>query len=373
MNSLPIARIPHIASAAVLGLAILIGVAAPEAMAARQRTFVASYGDDVANAPFDCDLAHPCRTFNVAIAHTLANGEIVILDTAGYGPMTIDKSIKIVGPAGVYGGISVQSGGANTGVVINAGDTDVVTLDIVGVSGAPLIGIDIQNAGTVHIEKTSINNFTQDTGGCIHVVSSKPIQVFVNDSFLRECFVGVWAEGTGPDASRLSLVVDNTRIQDGLNTVTPGNTAAFVLRDAVIASIRNNVLSAAGDGIYASNSNVNVRTRIHVMDTQFSRFGDGAIVTDGTAGASLPVNVALSHFNNSNAALLHRHGQVIYTSNVIANHTFSLVDCGGGAASVTSLGYGGGNGSNALGNNTDLAPFPSGCSGIITPTQFAGK
>ena len=361
--------------ASVLGLAVLLSIAAP-AWAARQRTFVASNGDDVVNAPFDCDLTHPCRTFNVAIAHTLAKGEIVILDTAGYGPMTIDKSVKVIGPSGVYGGISVQSGGPNTGVVINAGDTDVVTLrglDIVGVSGAPLIGIDVQNAGTVHIEKTSINNFTQDTGGCIHVVSSKPIQVFVNDSFLRECFVGVWAEGTGLDASRLGLVVDNTRIQDGLNTVTPGNTAAFVLIDAVIASIRNNVLSSAGDGIYASNSNVNVRTRIHVLDTQFSRFGVGAIETDGTAGASLHVNVASSHFNNSNSALLHRHGQVIFTSSVIANHTFSLVDCGGGAANVTSLGYGAGNGSNTIANNTDLGPFPSGCSGIITPTQFAGK
>jgi hypothetical protein len=94
---------------------------------------------------------------------------------------------------------------------------------------------------------------------------------------------------------------------------------------------------------------------------------------DGTAGASLHVTVALSHLNNNNAALLHRHGLAIFTSNVIANHNFSLVDCGGGAASVTSLGYGGGNGSNTITNNMDTPPFPAGCTGIITPTQFQGK
>jgi len=54
----------------------------------------------------------------------------------------------------VQGGLSLIT----TGVTINAGDSDDVTLrglDITGVPGAPplpLVGIDIQNAGAVHIE-----------------------------------------------------------------------------------------------------------------------------------------------------------------------------------------------------------------------------
>ena len=159
-------------------------------------------GND-ANTAFNCSLVAPCRSFNVAISVTNPGGEVVILDTAGYGPMTINKSIKIIGPSGVYGGISVLGGGGSAsrpGIVINAGDTDVITLrglDISGVPGAPplpLIGIDIQNAGTVHIEKTSISNFTQDTSACINAVSAKPIQVFVNDSFLRECRNGIFRQ-----------------------------------------------------------------------------------------------------------------------------------------------------------------------------------
>ena len=110
-----------------------------------QRTFVASYGLDPV-VPGDhstrpCNLPLPCRTFNAAIGNVIGGGEIVILDTAGYGPFTINKSVKVIGPSGVYGGISVQGAGTGltTGIVINAGDTDVVTLrglDIAGVPGA---------------------------------------------------------------------------------------------------------------------------------------------------------------------------------------------------------------------------------------------
>ena len=34
-----------------------------------------------------CSLATPCRTFNAAIGVVNAGGEVVILDTAGYGPV----------------------------------------------------------------------------------------------------------------------------------------------------------------------------------------------------------------------------------------------------------------------------------------------
>jgi hypothetical protein len=362
---------------ALVSLATL-AIAVP-ALAASQRTFVASFGIDVGT----CALLAPCRSFNFAISQTNAGGEVIILDTAGYGGMTITKSIKIIGPSGVYGGISVLGGASpTTGIVINAGDTDVVTLRGLDISGVPavppvlplpLIGVDIQNVGAVHIEKSSIGNFTQDTSACIHAVAAKPLAIFVNDSFLRDCRNGIFVDGTGPDdASRISLVVDNTRIEHMVNT-TAGGTVAVNLNDAVVASFRNSVLSWGGDGLLAHNTNTAVRTRIHIVDSQLTRFGNGAIETLGVPSASLHVTVATSYFNNSNAALLHGHGQAIFTSNVISNHNFSLVDCGGGAASVTSLGYSGGNGSNSVSNNADVAPFPTGCTGIITPTQFQGK
>ena len=90
---------------AILALATIL-LAGPS-LAASQRTFVASYGSDLNP---NCNLTLPCRSFNAAIAQTSGGGEVVILDTAGYGPMVINKAIKIIGPSGVYGGISVQGG-----------------------------------------------------------------------------------------------------------------------------------------------------------------------------------------------------------------------------------------------------------------------
>jgi hypothetical protein len=160
-------------SFAIASLA-LFTFAGPATAVAPQRTFVRSDGVDAGN--LTCSLATPCRTFTAAIGVVNAGGEVVILDTAGYGPFTINKSVKVIGPSGVYGGISVQGGGgATTGIVINAGDTDTITLrglDVSGVPGAPplpLIGIDIQKAGAVHIEKSSIGNFTQGRIRRLHI------------------------------------------------------------------------------------------------------------------------------------------------------------------------------------------------------------
>ena len=65
---------------------------ATSAFGASQRTFVASFGVDVGTRA----LLAPCRSFNFAISQTNPGGEVVILDTAGYGGMTINKSIKIM-------------------------------------------------------------------------------------------------------------------------------------------------------------------------------------------------------------------------------------------------------------------------------------
>jgi hypothetical protein len=271
-------------------------------------------------------------------------------------------------------------GGANptTGIVINAGDTDVITLrglDIAGVPGAaplPLIGIDVQNAGTVHIEKSSIANFTQDTSACINVVSAKPLQVFVNDSFLRECRTGINIHGTGPDdASRANLVVDSTRIEHMVNTGGASGTDAVRVADAVVGSLRNSVVAWTGNGVHLTNVNAAVKLRFHVMNSQLTRMGNAALETGGAAGASIHIHLESSLINNTNAALLHGHGQAIFVSSVIANNTNSLVDCGGGAANVSSLGYGSANGSNAIYANTD-AGVPAGCIAYVVPTQFIG-
>jgi hypothetical protein len=89
------------------GLALAAMLPALPAQAQNTRSFVSGLGNDLNN----CSLAAPCRTFQHTHDQTNAGGEIAVLDTAGYGAVTITKSISIVNPGGVEAGISVPSGG----------------------------------------------------------------------------------------------------------------------------------------------------------------------------------------------------------------------------------------------------------------------
>ena len=74
---------------ALASFALLAG----NAHAAAQRTFVASNGND-ANTAFNCSIVNPCRGFAAAVGVTTVNGEVVALDSAGYGAFTISQSTR---------------------------------------------------------------------------------------------------------------------------------------------------------------------------------------------------------------------------------------------------------------------------------------
>ncbi len=262
-------------------------VAVNPAFATVQRTFVASYGGDTN----PCTLLAPCRSFNAAIAQTNAGGEVVILDTAGYGPMTINKAIKIIGPSGVYGGISVLGGasGITTGITINAGDTDDVTLrglDIGGVPGAaplPLIGIDVQNAGAVHIEKSTISGFPEDGGACIQLVTSKIVRLYVVDSFLRHCLTGIYAAANAITASRTAIIVDNTRIERGFNA-NPASSALGVWAQGFVGvSLRNSMISRYTTPVQFDANLASANSTLAIIDSEITQNTNG-IRFSGTAG-----------------------------------------------------------------------------------------
>src|SRR5215469_9168298 len=100
---------------------LFAALASSDAYALANRTFVSGNGSD-ANP---CSLAAPCRSFAGALAQTSPGGEIAVLDTAGYGAVTITKPISIVNEEGVEAGITVTSG---DGITINAGASDVINL-----------------------------------------------------------------------------------------------------------------------------------------------------------------------------------------------------------------------------------------------------
>src|SRR4030095_5898149 len=86
----------------------LLMLFAPDAFAASQRTFVASFGSD--SNP--CSLAAPCRGFQAAVDAVAAGGEVVTLDSGGFGTMIIGKAIQIIVPPGMHAAIFPESGAA---------------------------------------------------------------------------------------------------------------------------------------------------------------------------------------------------------------------------------------------------------------------
>ena len=72
-----------------------------------QRTYVsAQHGSD--SNP--CSVTSPCRTFGAAIAAVAAGGEVIVLDSGGYGAVTVTKSVTLEAPAGIYAEKTVAKG-----------------------------------------------------------------------------------------------------------------------------------------------------------------------------------------------------------------------------------------------------------------------
>src|SRR3954451_7005109 len=92
--------------------------AAAAIQAAPTKIFVASYGNDAnSGSP-----ASPKRGFQAAHDAVAAGGQVVALDTAGYGALSITKSVAVTVAPGVTG--TVTTTGSANGVTINVSGSD---------------------------------------------------------------------------------------------------------------------------------------------------------------------------------------------------------------------------------------------------------
>ena len=135
-------------------IAVLFFVCSSTANAALQRAFVSSATGSDANA---CTRPLPCRNFVAALAAINAGGEIVVLDSGGYGATTIDRSVSITSPSGVYAGITGVSG---TAITVASGSSGIVSLRGLSLtSQGATTGIDVQSANVVQIDDSVVSGF----------------------------------------------------------------------------------------------------------------------------------------------------------------------------------------------------------------------
>jgi len=155
-----------------VGFALLAPVlAAAPAHAQATRTWVSGVGDD-ANP---CSRTAPCKTFPGAISKTAAGGEINCLDPAGFGAVTVTKSISIICHHTLGGILSAGT----TGVIVNAGVNDKVFLKGLDIDGAGtgINGIRMIGGQTLTIEDCTIAN---TAGWGIQISNTATASVLVN-------------------------------------------------------------------------------------------------------------------------------------------------------------------------------------------------
>jgi hypothetical protein len=107
------------------------------------RTWVSGLGDDVN----PCSRTAPCKTFAGAISKTATGGEIDVLDSAGFGAVTITKALTIDG-----GGLiaSVLVSGTNA-IVVQAGTGNVILRNLsINGTGTGLSGIVFSSGASLY-------------------------------------------------------------------------------------------------------------------------------------------------------------------------------------------------------------------------------
>jgi hypothetical protein len=153
------------------------------AYAAPQRTFVSAQTGNDANTAANCSITQPCRNFNAAVGVVSAGGEVVALDSGGYGATTISKAVTLTSPLGVYAAITALTAGTNA-ITVSAASTDTVVLrglTLTGLGGQH--GIKVISVGNLHVEGCVISGFT-DTGILVSLVADGS-HIFIKDTITR--------------------------------------------------------------------------------------------------------------------------------------------------------------------------------------------
>jgi parallel beta helix pectate lyase-like protein len=272
-----------------------------------QRTFVSGGGND-ANP---CSLASPCRSFTAAVAAVAAKGEVIILDSAAYGTVTITKSVSLIAPSGIYAGVTVSTG---DGITVNAPGGIVVLrgLSINGQGGDN--GINLLQAERLRIESCVVSNMAVD--GIMH--SAGNAELIVLDTIVRDN----GGSGIGGDANAF-VVLDHVRSEhngtNGFYLASFSALASATITDSVFAFNGSNGIwiAATSNGstaqaqversVLANNLGVGIKVStagnslVWAGVTRNAIHGNGAGVT--AIGSDIVVNMSDNTIGQNNSGV----------------------------------------------------------------------
>ena len=306
--------------AGLAGALVLVSAASP-AMAANARTWISGKGVDQAGCG---PIASPCRTIQYAHDNTNAGGEIDVLDSAGYGAVTITKSISVVGN-GAIAGLLAPAG--QNAVTVNAGANDTIVLRGLTIegNGVGLNGIGLYAGGYLDIADCVVQNFAAGSGGGNGILvftstGGQNIHV-VNTTVSHNAGAGLYLFGSASSPSKTQLVVDHVIASANaiggivLNASLSQNyTLAANVSDSMLSFNTGNGLEIRG---YVSTSVDATRAESNTgngFDIEIGPVPQSASLTIGRSVSASNGGVGLSNASSGGALLSFGDNQLVGNS-----------------------------------------------------------
>jgi hypothetical protein len=257
--------------AAALALAVTLPAAPAQAQVAR--TFVSAAGSDSNNC---ANVATPCRHFQTAVTATAPGGEVVALDPANYGSMTINHQITINGQGWAY--VGPQNGG--NAITIAAGSNDNVTingvvLDGIGATGGTN-GIVFTAGASLTVTDCVVQNFTND-GILIQPSGAQTI----NGTIVRVRAInnqnGIYVFGELLSGGGINVAIsDSVASNNSANGITFQTTSA-----RTVGSVQNSTIANNHVGLYVGSANVAQTAGVGVQSSIITTNFEGLFTADG--------------------------------------------------------------------------------------------
>ena len=265
-------------SLTIAATSLLLLAAAP-VHAQAFRTWVSGVGDD-ANP---CSRTAPCKTFAGAISKTATGGIIDALDPAGFGAVTITKSIMIDGGPFQAG---VLAAGTNAIIINNS--VSIVTLRNLNIEGigTGLIGINILAASRVFVEGCEVHGFKGGTARGLSDTRSAGGALMVRDSTFRDNGSGAVV---APTAGGIGATFVNCHFFANVTDGLKANSGGLVTVERSVADVNGGAGFIAG-GTGAASTITIMRCRstnngngIQAASGGTARVGDTLVVDNGAA------------------------------------------------------------------------------------------
>ena len=287
-------------------VALLCVCVTSAAMAASPHVYVSGFGLDIGT----CPRVVPCRTFAYAITQVSPNGEIVALDSATYGSVTIPFSLTLYAVPGATA--QITTAGNVSGITVSAGVNDAVIIRGLLLSssltstGLGQIGIFFNSGRSLKIYDSTFT-YLGTTGGSVTAfrTTTDTASLYIDNCKFLDQRQGITAEAPN---GKLLLAISNSRFQTIGSAIVIGSNVHAEIHDTDVFDTARAVLTSPTVG--TADANLERCTLSHNGEAFFaislgSNPDDSIIrvsnctVTDNDTAVFTNVGRVLSRLNNT--------------------------------------------------------------------------